>query len=109
MDKLATRATLFAVTAVVTLSVAGVVAASTIIGTREVSATVRIVAPPEPDVDQDGCVGEKDLFLVAANIGKDELSPSGADVDKNGRVDVLDAAFVGQAFGTRTSGEGPCP
>ena len=89
--------------------VAGVVVASTIIGTVSVSATVRIIAPPEPDVDQDGCVGEKDLLLVAANIGEDEPSPGGADVDHNGRVDVLDAAFVGEAFGTRTSGEGPCP
>ena len=85
--------------------VAGVVMASSIIGTVSVGATVNIIAPPEPDVDQDRCVGEKDLLLVASNIGEDEPSPRG----------LTWTTTAGWTFWTphssakRTSGDGPCP
>ena len=85
-----------------------VVAASTILGTVSVSATVTIVAFPIPaDLDGDGCVGQENLSIVARSVGGFDQSPEeagAADVNGDSQVDVLDVALVGAGFGT-----GTCP
>ena len=89
---------------IVALSVLGsVVAASTIFHTVPVSATATIL--PLEDVDGDGCVGARDLFLVARVLGAE--APVGADVNRDGEMDIVDLSLVAAAFGTL--GSEPCP
>ena len=98
---LAVMAFVMAVSFIVT-----VVAAQNIFGTEVVSATVNIVIPPvREDVDGDGCVGARDLILVARNLGVDV--PEGADVNGDGKVDIVDLSLVAASFGTL--GSEPCP
>ena len=87
-----------------------VAAASTIFGTVVVSATATIVAAPQPeDLDGDGCVGSRDLYLVVRNLGLAAPSPQEADINNDGRVDILDATSVALLFGIRSFGSGRCP
>ena len=94
---------------IVVLWVSGsVVAASTILQTAPVSATVTILPPSiSEDVDRDGCIGTRDLILVARDLGADV--PAVADVNVDGRVDIVDLALVVIRFGTRIFGSGSCP
>ena len=80
-----------------------VVAASTIFQTVPVSATATVLALE--DVDRDGCVGARDLILVARNLGVDV--PQGADINGDGEVDVVDLTLVAASLGIL--GSGPCP
>ena len=88
----------------------GVAAASTILVTVTLNATVTILpSSGTEDVDGDGCVGPQDLAIVGRSIDSDSPPAQGADVNKDGQVDVRDLASVALLFGTRTFGSQPCP
>ena len=88
------------VCAVAMVAVAGTVAASTIFGTVEISATANIVAAPLPqDVDGDGCVDNWDLYLVARDLGVEVPQDWSTDLDGDFLVDVSDLSYVAGVFG----------
>ena len=87
-----------------------VVAAQNIFGTAPVSATVTIVVPPLPeDLDGDGCVGPRDLALVARGLGPAAPIQDRADINDDGLVDIVDVASVAVILGTRYFGSETCP
>ena len=96
--------------AALTVLVGVVWAAQTIFGTVELSATANVVVPPQPeDLDGDGCVGPRDLALVARNLGLAGPSQGGADINKDGLSDIIDVSSVAHEYGTRNFGTAPCP
>ena len=67
-------------------------------------------SPPQPeDLDGDGCVGPRDLALVARNLGLAGPSQGGADINKDGLSDIIDVSSVAHEYGTRNFGTAPCP
>ena len=58
-------------------------------------------------MEGDGCVGARDLILVARLLGVNV--PEGADVNHDGKVDIVDLSLVAASCGTGISGSEPCP
>ena len=66
---------------------------------RQVPATVTVRSLAESaDVNGDGIVDGTDLKIVARNLNTSPPGDPRADVDNNGRVDLLDLAFVAFHF-----------
>ena len=57
--------------------------------------TVKLCAPMPGDTDGDGVITETDIAVIIENYGKEaDLNNRLCDVDKNGKIDVIDLAYA---------------
>ena len=57
--------------------------------------TVKLCAPMPGDTDGDGVITETDIEVIIENYGKEaDLNNRLCDVDKNGKIDVIDLAYA---------------
>lgn len=57
--------------------------------------TVKLCAPMLGDTDGDGVITETDIEIIIENYGKEaDLNNRLCDVDKNGKIDVIDLAYA---------------
>ena len=57
--------------------------------------TVKLCAPMPGDTDGDGVITETDIEIIIENYGKEaDLNNRLCDVDKNGKIDVIDLAYA---------------